>query len=177
MSVCNKFNKSFIGALNVDCKSTAKSAETSALPAVQHYPNVIMIGSSSAVTMISISHLFNKFIIIQQMILSLGICCGQLKLFILDYLANLIYYIYTETGSFYLYRLFHTEIGSINNFQKISEYGYKCDIVKQDILQLLSLIQYTDTTVGYWICLYSGTSTIIISSRAAQYHVYYVFTE
>ena len=84
---------------HVDCKSTAKSAETSALPAVQQYLNhFISFGSSSAVAMIPISHLVNQYIIIHLLILSLDICRGQLVLFGLRYIifclsVNVIIYI------------------------------------------------------------------------------------
>mmetsp|Transcript_76309 Transcript_76309/g.68429 ORF Transcript_76309/g.68429 Transcript_76309/m.68429 type:complete len:260 (+) Transcript_76309:338-1117(+) len=80
-------NESF----NADCKSTAKAAETSALPAAQHHINyILLVGSSSAVAMIPISHLVSKFIIIHQLILSLGICRGQLILFGINIGANVI---------------------------------------------------------------------------------------
>ena len=164
MPVNNQVSEIFIWSSNVDCKSTAKWAETSALPAVQQYTNqVVMIGSSSAVSMISISHLIFKFITIYQLILSLDICCGQLILLPeLDYTSNFGIYNYIQTGSFLSFQLIKD--GNV----------YDDGIVKQDILQLLFCIQYTDTTVGYEICFCFGTSTITLY-RTAQHHYYIHF--
>eukprot|EP01084_Bolivina_argentea_P162163 282237_1 len=63
------------------CKSTASSAETSALLAMKRLNSngYALIGSSSSVTIISISHwLCNFFFITHQLILLLGIWSGQL---------------------------------------------------------------------------------------------------
>ena len=157
MPVLNQESILSHGLLIVYCKSIAKSAETSALPAVQHYLKyVLLFGSSSAVVMVLISHLVINLIIIHRLTLSLGICRGQLVLYGLDYTANLILFYYSETGSFNLY-------------QQISENIHKYGIVKQNILQLLFCIQDADTAAGYGICICFGTSTFNISSTA-QYH-------
>ncbi len=133
MFIFNQVSALSFSTLNVGCKSTAKYAETSSLQAVQHYLNyVLLVGSSSAVTMISISHLMSKLIIIYQLILSLDICRGQLVLFDLDYTLNIEWY--------YSYLLNND---SSLLFQEISGFIYTFDIVKQDILQILSFIYIT----------------------------------
>ena len=164
----NRVPVSNIGEWNVDCKSIAKSAETSALPAAQHHLNhMVLVGSSSAVAMMLTSHLMDEYNIIQQLILSLGNCRGQLILFDLDYIANILMFYYSNIENFKLF--YYIETGLLYLVQEISRNIYKYDIVKQNILQILSLIQDADTTAGYGICLYFGTSTFI-NYRTAQYH-------